>query len=112
MTLCGWQDIKIQLLLLLLRTALSELSSCVKVEVAVLGPVPNNCPYGPCGRKATLSLNLRHAELRSRGGRPGLPVPNEPTVSVDVKQHSAKGSVDRSLCSYPGGTTDRFTPSG
>ena len=23
----------------------------------------------------------------SRGGRPGLPVPNKPTVSVDVKQH-------------------------
>ena len=23
----------------------------------------------------------------SRGGRPGLPDPNKPTVSVDVKQH-------------------------
>ena len=23
----------------------------------------------------------------SRGGRPGLPVPNKPTVSVDVKQN-------------------------
>ena len=23
----------------------------------------------------------------SRGGRPELPVPNKPTVSVDVKQH-------------------------
>ena len=23
----------------------------------------------------------------SRGGRPALPVPNKPTVSVDVKQH-------------------------
>ena len=23
----------------------------------------------------------------SRGGRPGLPSPNKPTVSVDVKQH-------------------------
>ena len=23
----------------------------------------------------------------SRGGRPGLPVPNKPTVSVDIKQH-------------------------
>ena len=23
----------------------------------------------------------------SQGGRPGLPVPNKPTVSVDVKQH-------------------------
>ena len=25
----------------------------------------------------------------SRGGRPGLPIPNKPTVSVDIKQHSA-----------------------
>ena len=25
----------------------------------------------------------------SRGGRPWAPVPNKPTVSVDVKQHSA-----------------------
>ena len=25
----------------------------------------------------------------SRGGRPGLSVPSKPTVSVDVKQHSA-----------------------
>ena len=31
----------------------SELRSCVKVEVAV----PNS-PYGLCGRKATLNLNL------------------------------------------------------
>ena len=27
----------------------------------------------------------------SRGGRPGLPVPNKPTVSVDVKQHFNQG---------------------
>ena len=26
----------------------------------------------------------------SRGGRPGLPVPNSPTVSVDVKQKKKK----------------------
>ena len=33
---------------------------------------------------------LRAQELcGSRGGRPGLPKPNKPTVSVDVKQHSA-----------------------
>ena len=33
----------------------SEIRSCVKVEVAVLGfPVPNN-PDGFCGRKASLN---------------------------------------------------------
>ena len=55
---------------------LTELRSCVKVEVAV----PNS-PYGLCGRKATLNLNwvVRVRELcGSRGGRPGLPVPNSP----------------------------------
>ena len=32
---------------------------------------------------------VRAQELcESRGGRPGLPVPNKPTVSADVKQHS------------------------
>ena len=36
----------------------SELS-CLKVEVAVL-PIPNN-PYGLCGRKTTLNLNLKTA---------------------------------------------------
>ena len=31
---------------------------------------------------------VRAQELcESRGGRPELPVPNKPTVSVDVKQH-------------------------
>ena len=35
--------------------------------------------------------NFRALELcESRGGRPGLSVPNKPTVSVDVKQHSTK----------------------
>ena len=34
---------------------------------------------------------VRAQELcESRGGRPGLPVPNKPTVSVDVKQHWTK----------------------
>ena len=34
---------------------------------------------------------IRAQELcESRGGRPGLPVPNKPTVSVDVKQHLKK----------------------
>ena len=36
--------------------------------------VPNNGPYGVCGRKATLNQNLRLQS--SGGGRPGLPVPN------------------------------------
>ena len=35
----------------------SELRSCVKVEVAVLGS-PFLSPYGLCGRKATLNSNL------------------------------------------------------
>ena len=34
---------------------------------------------------------IRIQELcESGGGRPGLPVPNKPTVSVDVKHHSTK----------------------
>ena len=53
--------------------------SCVKVEVAVRGP---NSPHGLCGLKATLNLNNvpnRAKELcESRGGCPGLPVPNGP----------------------------------
>ena len=36
----------------------------MEVEVAVLGPVPDNCPYGLRGRKATLNLNLRHTDLK------------------------------------------------
>ena len=45
----------------------------MKEEVAVLGS-----PYGFCGRKATLNLNVSRAQelCGSRGGRPGLPVPN------------------------------------
>ena len=42
--------------------------------------VPNS-PYGLCGRKATLNLNLSFTaqELcERRGGRPWLPVPNSP----------------------------------
>ena len=43
--------------------------------------------------KAKLNRNERDHRARpqelceSRGGRPGLPVPNKTTVSVDVKQH-------------------------
>ena len=40
------------------ENTITELRSCVKVEVAVLGsPVPNS-PYGLCGRKVTLDSNL------------------------------------------------------
>ena len=54
-------------------------------------PVPNKPPRF-CGRKAKWSLRppwlYRVQDLcESRGGLPGLPVPNKPTVSVDVKQH-------------------------
>ena len=57
----------------------SELWSCVKVEVAVLGSPSIIGPYGLCRRKLTLNL-LRAQDLcESRGGRPGLPaVPNSP----------------------------------
>ena len=41
-----------------------------------------NSPYGLCGRKATLNLNVPVQSLgavwKSRGGRPGFPVPNSP----------------------------------
>ena len=52
----------------------------MKVEVAVMGfPVPN-CPYGLCGRKAT--LNLFAIELRScvkvEVAVLGSPVPSSP----------------------------------
>ena len=56
--------------------------SCVKVEVAVLGPPVPNSPYGLCGRKATLNLDCsthRAQELcESRGDRLGHLVPNKP----------------------------------
>ena len=68
-----------------------ELRSCVRVEVAVLGsPSLINKPYGFCGHKATLKKKGKFGaqELCARwGGHPGLPVPNKPMVSVDVKQH-------------------------
>ena len=38
------------------NTTSSELRSCVKIEVAVMGRVPNS-PYGFCGCKATLNLS-------------------------------------------------------
>ena len=45
------------------------------------------CVCGGGGGGGTITT-IRLQELcESRGGSPGLPVPNQPTVSVDVKQH-------------------------
>ena len=45
------------------KTDRSELGSCKKVEVAVLGlPVPNS-PYGLCGRKATLDFKKKMSPI-------------------------------------------------
>ena len=46
----------------------TEVRSRVKVEVAVLGPT---CPYGLCGRKATLNRHRGQEPCESGGGRPG-----------------------------------------
>ena len=59
----------------------------MKVEVAILGS-PSFIVHTVSGRKATFedARGLRE----SRGGRPGLPVPNTVIVlmvSVDVRQH-------------------------
>ena len=35
--------------------------------------------------------------MKSRGGRPGLPVPNKPMVSVDVKQTLNQSSIHTQL---------------
>ena len=44
--------------------------------------------------RVTPRVFSRAQELcESRGGRPGLPVPNKPTVSVNVKQHSTTKGV-------------------
>ena len=44
---------------------MTELRSCVKVEVAVIGSPPLNGHYGLCGRKATLALNHSLNRFRS-----------------------------------------------
>ena len=55
-------------------------------KVGVCGRVPNS-PYSFCGRKATLKKKKKKKKnqdpraqglCESRGGRPGLPVPNSP----------------------------------
>ena len=59
--------------------SISDLNSCVKVEVAVLVTVLNNA-YGFSGRKATFEEDgqyFRPQDLcESRSGVPGFPVPN------------------------------------
>ena len=75
-------------------------------------PVPNS-PFGLCGRKATLNLNLWSVKAEklceSRGGRPGLPVPNSPfglcgseaTVNLKRKQdYSADIIAFKVMCSF------------
>ena len=49
--------------------SLAEVRSCVKVEVAVVG---STCPYGLCGRKATLNRHRGQEPCESGGGRRGL----------------------------------------
>ena len=55
----------------------------MKVEVAILG--------SPSLIVLIVSVDVKQLRAQqlceSRGGRPGFPVPNKPTVSVDVKQH-------------------------
>ena len=47
----------------------------------------------------------------SRGGRPGLTVPNKPTVSVDVKQHfSAVPQSLGTVCESRGGRPGLTVP--
>ena len=57
-----------------------------------------NGKWGKQSSEASRHLLLKHSPgfgrsaraqevCESRSGRPGLPVPNKPTVSVDVKQH-------------------------
>ena len=38
-------------------------------------------------RRISRARNGAQEVRESRGGRPGFPVPNSPTVSADVKQH-------------------------
>ena len=61
----------------------------MKVEVAVLGsPSLISLMVSVDVKHHSINHQVRGQELcESRGGRPGLPVPNKPTVSVDVKQH-------------------------
>ena len=52
---------------------------------------PDNPPQMTTKNKSLFLYDLSRAQelCESRDGRPGLPPPNKPTVSVDVKQHSS-----------------------
>ena len=45
-------------------------------------------PAAMCKGESVAQRFRAQEVCESRGGRPGLPVPNKPTVSVDVNQHS------------------------
>ena len=50
-------------------------------------------------RRTSTDSSVRAQELcESRGERPGLPVPNKPTVSVDVNQHSTSHDSELRSC--------------
>ena len=76
-----------QRVLLLCATSDSPDSGCVN------RPEATPCRYGDVKIQELTSVFVvvfddRARELcEGRGGRPGFPVPNKPTVSVDVKQH-------------------------
>ena len=65
--------------------------SCVKEEVDQ-GSLSPNSPYSLCGCKAALKWEDRTGELcESGGGRPGLPVPNSPSVLCGHKSYTEVG---------------------
>ena len=67
----------------------------MKVEVTVLGSPSLITLHGLCGRKATLNLPLPEFRSFVRKSRwtSWAPVPNKPTVSVDVKQHFSNTNI-------------------
>ena len=69
----------------------AQLSTDNSAPSEILGP--NETVKAP--QRWSTHINMRHVHpvnrvqelCESRGGRPGLPVPNNPMASVDVKQH-------------------------
>ena len=59
---------------------MSELRSCAKAELDVLGSPARSSPCGLFGHKATLNMGIVRAQelCESRGGHPGFQVPNSP----------------------------------
>ena len=84
----------------------------MKVEVDVLVYTA----YGLCGHKATLNMasvkELRRC-VKSRGGRPGLPVPNSPYGLCGRKATLNMASVrDQELCESGGDRPGLPLPNG